>query len=352
MDLPVRLIESPPDEPVVVVDGLLDVPGLQLSHWPGNATPPALRHDLSTGAALAFAALPEDDRRQLAAGARAIVNNHYDTDGTCALFAVRHPEVALAHADALLAAASAGDMFRWPDDDALALDAIVAGMVDPARSPLAARFEGLGDLERRQLATDHLLEVLPALLGGEREAYRGLWAPVLEAARADRADLEACARDELVHLDWTVWTAPAGLRSSRAGAPARFDPGRHALFGTSEVDRALAIGPAEDGTSYRLLVNTVSWFDLVTRSAPPRPDLGRLAARLNELEGSGPADAAAWRSQDTRSPSPELWFGAADHGLFQEHAGEALAASRLEPALVRREVAEALRVALLVELEG
>ena len=58
MDLPVRIVDGPPAEPVITVDGAIGAPGLNLSHWPGNTTPKELRHDLSTGSALASVSPP------------------------------------------------------------------------------------------------------------------------------------------------------------------------------------------------------------------------------------------------------------------------------------------------------
>ena len=70
------------------VDGAWGAPGLNLSHWPGNTTPADLEHDLSTGIALRFGRLDESDRAERAAGCVALCNNHFDTDGMCALFAL------------------------------------------------------------------------------------------------------------------------------------------------------------------------------------------------------------------------------------------------------------------------
>jgi tetratricopeptide (TPR) repeat protein len=92
VDLPLRIVGSKLEEPAISVDGAWGQPGLNLSHWPGNATPASLRHDLSTGIALALRAAPADERARLAAGCRSIANNHFDTDGCCAMFAVRRPE--------------------------------------------------------------------------------------------------------------------------------------------------------------------------------------------------------------------------------------------------------------------
>jgi len=344
VDLPVRLVTRVPPQPVVLVDGSGSAAGLELSHWPGNRTPSALRHDLSTGCALAFARLEPAERERLALGATAIVNNHYDTDGTCALFAVRHPRRALERGAALLGAARAGDFFQWPDDRSLCIDALVAGLADPQRSPLPSVREAADDLQRHQAATDHLLEHLPALLDGELGPYRELWEEPLQAARCDRDDLARCSRDDLAHLDWSVWTAAAGARSTRPGAPQGFDPGRHALFGSSGTDRVLVIGPSAAGATYRLVFITLAWFDLQTRAALPRPDLAALCARLGELEGAEPGAQLAWRHQPADSPSPELWFGLAGAELFAEHA-PLLRPSRLEPARVRREIAQALLAA-------
>ena len=342
LDLPVRIVDGPLTEEVIAVDGNVDAPGLQLSHWPGNRTPPELRHDLSTGSALAFAHSSPARRQELSANATAIVNNHFDTDGTCALFAVRHPRAAIPRAQALLDAAAAGDYFQLPSEQAFIVDAIVHATADTELSPIAGATGWGSERERHQAATDWLLERLPAILDGDTEELRPLWEAELEALRADVSDLRQCARDEIAHLDWTVWTAPRVLRSSRAGASDGFDPGRHAMFGTTSADRILVIGPAESGTSYRLLFSPLSWFDLVTREKAPRPDLEHLARRLNELEGSTPEELCAWRWQDATSPTPELWFGLAEHARFAEHA-PCLRPSCIDPRRMRREVADSLR---------
>lgn len=332
--------------PVISVDGASPFPGLELSHWPSNRTPASLRHPLSTGAALAFARLAPAERARLAAGARAVCNNHHDTDGACALFSVHRPGLALPRAERLLAAARAGDFFEVPDEDALAVDAIVGGLADPERSPLA--LGGKSDRERHQAATDHLMEHLPAILDGERAPYRALFESTVARAREDLAALDASRRDDLVHLAWTVFTQPAGSGQG---------PGRHALFQRSPADRVLVVAPASGGTRYRLVLSTRSWFDLAgfdwpSADARPRPDLARLARDLNRLEGleqPGTTDEAApaWRAEPADGAAPELWFGRGGLERFSEH-NALLEPSALEPGVVRRAVAEALRAALVL----
>jgi hypothetical protein len=308
----VRLVERAPPEPVLSVDGAFGARGLNLSHWPGHATPRELRHDLSTGACLRFARLAADDRARRLRGIEQVVNNHYDTDGTCALFAAARPDLALELEAELLDAAACGDFFRVPSERAFQVDALVSGLADDALSPLARELAGQGGGERHQRATDHLLERLPAILRGDLAPYRALWEPALDDLRTDRAALSRAARAERAERDLVVWTAASG---------AAFDPGRHALFGSSEADRALVIGRRSAGTTWRLVVNTTSWFDLVTRARLRRPDLETLAARLNALAGTSPADEHAWRAQAPDDPAPELWFGRAEIERFAEQNG-------------------------------
>lgn len=332
MELPIRLVERASDELQVSVDGAWGQPGLNLSHWPGNATPRELARDLSTEIVLAFDRLPPARRAELAKGCRAITNNHYDTDGLCALFAARHPERALAVESALVDAARAGDFFALPDERAFQVDVVLSGLVDPDRSPWRARFKGTSDLERRTIVARDVVAVLDEILTSDLEPFAELWGAPLERLRLDRAALAAAARDDVQHLDLCVFTARGES----------FDPGRHALFGSTGADRVLAIGERRGGVTYRFLLGTRSWFDLPAPPPLARPELEPLAARLNALEGTPAGDPVAWRAQPTLSPSPELWFGRAQSALFAEHAPE-LESSRLPPPAVRREIVEALR---------
>jgi len=336
LKLPPRIALEVPREPAIFVDGtargLGARGGLELSHWPGHTTPLALRDDLSTGCALKFARLTSGNRRRLAGAATAIVNNHYDTDGCLAMFAVRHPDRALPLAARMLAAARAGDLYRAPDDDAFALDALINGLSDRERSPLRDDLRAADDAARWQLCVDHLMEALPALLAGDVKEYRDLWEPDLERYRQDRAVLAAADREDVPALDLSIWTA----------GTLDLMPGRHALFGTSARDRALTIESTGDGARVRLVVSTSSWFDLVTETRLPRPDLLPLAAHLNALEGTTDADAHAWRAQPLGNASPELWFGSAELPFFAEH-NEALFPTRLAPARVRAEILSTLR---------
>ena len=345
VNLPVRILTEAPSEPVLSVDGAFGAPGLNLSHWPGNETPSGLKRDLSTGIALAFAELSTDERERLTEGCTALVNNHFDTDGVLSMFAILHPDQALANAPRLLDAAAAGDLFRCPSEDAFVLDSILTAFGDPDRSPHGSELRGLADHERRQLATEHALAALPGILGGDLTPYESLVHGPLEALRGDQADLQLAAVDDLVHLDYVVRTAPMGAESSREPAPHCFDPGRHALWGAHLADRQLVLGPGESGTTCRFLIGTRSFFDMVTETAQPRPDLEALAQELNTVEGTNKADEVAWRFQSLKGASPELWFGLEGLPDYVEHAGPWLAPSSINPTRIKSLVVDAVRAA-------
>ncbi len=340
MDLPLRIRSQPGTETVISVDGAFGAPGLNLSHWPGNTTPEALRHDLSTGSALLFAKLYPAERRRYAAGCRAICNNHVDTDGVCAMFAVAHPTLALQHEEQLLRAAAAGDFFRPVDESSRRLDAIITDCLDDERSPWRAETRGLDDDARHEYDVRAIVERLPGLLAGDVSEFDALWKPVVADWKADCSDLDALRCEYLREFDLVVWTASRDQASSRTHERSTlFDPSRQALFSKADADRQLVVAPTERGTIYRFLISTLSWFDQRGRPCLPRPDLERLAQRLNEAEGSG---TDAWHAHATQSPSPELWFGAPNLPAFPTHAGSHLRASQLDPEQVRALILDAL----------
>ena len=333
MNLPYRFQEEPGTEPVLSVDGYFGASGLNLSHWPGNETPEDLRHDLSTGSALLFARLDAAERERRAAGCVAVANNHSDTDGLCATYAVLHPADALRHEQALLDAAAAGDFFQVPNEQAFCIDHLVSCWREPTTSPIRARLSECPDeAAQRQLVIEDLLERLPNWLEGGYTEHEDLYGPALARLGRDRADLLAAARDDLVHFDLTIWT----------GSPTMdFAPGRHALYAETDADRVLLLDPTPEGTSCRFVINTTSWFDMVSRDLLERPDLEALRGRLEELERAAGGDSE-WHTHDATNAAPEMWCGAPNQPSFDEH-NELLAPSCLSPETLKHEIVEALR---------
>lgn len=302
-----------------------------LSHWPGNDTPAPLRHDLSTGIALRWAALPPARRERLVGPFSTVMNNHYDTDGALSAFALVRPDEALPRSEALLAAAATGDFATWQGEAALAIDLSVMGLLRGPDSPLAERLvDEMPDPERWELGYLWLLEHLPELLDDPfRLAAR--WREAFDRVVADVERVEAGEGVEVeTHdaLDLAVVTARRPLTAI----------GLHHAAGAHY--RVLLVHPR--GPRYRLVLRDESWFDVETIRAAPRVPLEPIAETLEALEGAR-GDGARWWATGIDIPVAELGFGEGP-GEDGFHAALDLArepASALEPATVVEVLAEA-----------
>ncbi|MCP5024615.1 MAG: hypothetical protein GY930_22980 [bacterium] len=334
MQLPLIYLEEPGPDPVVSVDGGFEGPGLNMSHWPGNRTPEELKHELSTGICLNFVRLPKERQEELSRGCKALVNNHYDTDGVLSLFVLAHPEVALAHADLLLEIAAAGDFFHLPSELAFCFDDLITLYVHAERSPMAAELKGLADLERYRVVTERIFTLLPGWLANGIDSESTTYGPALDQLQQDLTGLERAEVVPLIHFDLCVLRAGLGVHS---------EPGRHAIFHKATTDRVLWMAQDQDGVRARFLIGTRSWFEIPGAQIQPRPDLEQLATRLNGLEGCTPSDSSAWRYQPIDTASPELWFGAPDIPMFCSFPGDALHRSHLTPEVIQAAVCDAVR---------
>jgi hypothetical protein len=263
--------------PNVVVDGY-GTGGtiLTLSHWPGSATPPELRADLSTQ--IAFRAL---DAAAIPAEAEAVSNNHFDEDGLCGIFAVLHPAEALARRALIEDVASAGDFGVFRAREAVRIAFALTAYADDERSPLP--IAGLPYPRQTEVLYTELLGILPSLLDDPGSA-RALWEA--EDARLAR-DEDRVARgeitiEELPEADLAVVRAPGSVHE-------------YAINNATARKRVLLLDPPNYSLRYRY----ESWVVYVSEPVMPRVDLGPLAARRGER------DSVKWKagSNDDITPS-------------------------------------------------
>src|SRR5690242_8292586 len=120
----------------VVVDGKDCGLGLQLSHWPGNRTPVRYKSDLSVEIALRY--LADLDRGIACPYSDIVTNDHYDTDGLLAIWALLNGTESLGHAGALGAAAEAGDFYEFISPQAVQFDLTVRAFESMEKSPVVA----------------------------------------------------------------------------------------------------------------------------------------------------------------------------------------------------------------------
>ena len=97
--------------PNIIVDGYpADGTLITLSHWRGSGSPEELADDLSTQIAFRYL-----DRPDLKVDAELVSNNHFDEDGLAGIYAILHPDEALAHRERIIDVASAGDFGVFTD---------------------------------------------------------------------------------------------------------------------------------------------------------------------------------------------------------------------------------------------
>ncbi|MFN0207391.1 MAG: DUF6687 family protein [Planctomycetota bacterium] len=245
---------------------------LCLSHWPGNTTPPDLNHDLSTGSALAFARMGKEKRMQRFGPLETVANDHFDTDGLLAIFSCIHSEAALAREELLLASARAGDFWCFPSRRAAALDMAVSAMSDPERSAIGRELQKLDANERTARSFQYLLERFP----------RGI---------DDPWSLQIEIDDELSKCESDLYELRAGgahierfpeLDLTIVNTKKRFDS--RAVIEIAASDRILEMVDNGGGVFVNFQLTTRSWFDAPSKRALPRPNLAKLADRLQQIE--------------------------------------------------------------------
>jgi hypothetical protein len=300
--------------------------GPNLSHWPGNRTPPEWKADLSTGICLNFARAAAGDRERFLAGATVVLNDHYDTDGFLSLLAVLRPDVALSREELVLAAAATGDFGCLHTWRAFAVDRVVANLAAPA-SPVHAGFRALAGPAKSLARYSWLLEHAATVLD-HPEQFAPLWRDELACVTDE---LAAGRRGAVLRTGWRE-LGFAVLRTTRRVH-------RMTLNTLAGAFRVLHVESAADGVRYRYHDRTESWFELQTFQAPPRRDLRPLAEALSALEP--PHDGAQWCADPPGEPIPELYFGVPTAQEYGQLTRE-LRPSRLRDDDVERAVARHL----------
>lgn len=287
---------------VVVVDGKA-AQGLHLSHWGGNRTPREFYADTSTEMVLKFLVAPH--REEYLRGAARATNNHFDEDGLAGLWALLHPEEALARRQRLVAFATCGDFGVYTSDDAFRSVATVSAMHEPGRSPFARSIATARDyLHATEINYREMLPRFQAILD-EPERFERYWRDDWDAFMAS---VERFAKGQA-----TVEEDPA-LSLSIVRTNEKLDA--TALNTYAAGDRVLEI---VDGGPIHFHYKYYSWVE-VTRQPPPRVDLAPLCAELNEREVARP-----WSWDGVDRVVPSLSFEPAGENAVPHMGGEAAA---------------------------
>ena len=287
--------------PNIIVDGYpAGGTVLALSHWRGSGCPEELSDDLSTQIAFRYL-----DRPDMAVDADAVSNNHFDEDGLCGIFAVLHPEEALARRDKLVQVASAGDFDTFTDRDMARVAFALSAMMDEDRSLLGDAFFSRSYPKVSAGLYEELLVRLPEMVDGP-ERFRSEW----EAEDAWLAQDEklvasgAITIEERPEIDLAIVTLPG------EPSPLALDDevnllGLHtsAVHNRTRLHRILAIR----GSRYQLRYRYETWVKYVSAPTMPRVDLAPLAEELSPLE-----DGGKWTFEGVENITPSLRLEGAD----------------------------------------
>jgi hypothetical protein len=312
-------------QPTIVVDSVGLGAALTLAHWRGAPTPDALHDDTSAGSVLQALHQPEMPGLE----AQAVTANHFDVDGFVGVWALLHPELALAHEELLRLVATLGD-FReidWPHplaDHALKLVCWLnaeekARFYEPFGAPARRRREDEASAEKFAWFLPRFAAVLL-----NPELGRAAWAPEYERVQQARALMQGAETQLHRYPD-------IGLVVIRTPEPQPY----YALFGpTAGADIVLSL---YDGGRYELEYKYTTWIDLESRPTLPRLALAPLAARLSELEDS----SRSWQADGITDTGPLLRLAGRKLSKAERYAdpdGRPIYASSLAPEVVEQEV--------------
>lgn len=309
----------------IIVDGNACGAGLQLSHWPRNTTPAQYKADLSLEIVLKF--LRSSDPSMRLSDYELVTNDHYDTDGLLALWAVLNPTQSLDHAPGLRAAALAGDFYEFTSPEAVQFDIIVRAFESSKSSPIAAQIAGAAAAQGRQIATEAVLSEMPGLLY-EPHRYRYLW------EEEYRKLLELTAKVKNGAVEVREW--PADYLSV---VSSKFPLDHFIRNMVTQGHRILEAVKQHDGLTYELYYREYLWYDIVDRPRTPKHVLFHLAEKLNEMES--PDTCGSW---GVTQWSPALRFVASGPRAARKvKYDEPLGYSSLSVATVERIIGEELQ---------
>jgi hypothetical protein len=292
--------------PNVVIDGSPNAGTvLCLSHWPGiPCLHPPLAADLSAQMAFRYV----DAGMDLHGDADVVTNNHFDQDGLVGLYALLHPDQAMAHRELLEDVAAAGDFGTYRFRTAARISAALSvGAQLQSGDPFMLGFE-------------HLPRMLEDV-----DAYRDLWADEDERlSMSERAidDGRVSVVDD-PQLDLAVVivdrAVPRTWGSRFTGQ--RFD-GLHPMAVNNATDMSTIA--LLHGRRFQLTHRYETWVQYQSRHRRPRVALLPLARALTDM------DTVRWRADAVGALTPTLSHdgeSSLDPDTFVDRAREYLATS-------------------------
>lgn len=270
-------------KPKISVDGIVPF-SLHFSHFKGNKTPPKYKADTGTEIAMKVAADSGFDRERVPI----CTNNHYDTDGVLAVWAMCIPEDALLSKDIAIKAAESGDFNHYSSDEAFKIDAAIEAFRHSPDSPFAATIAGLDAAAADGYVYQKLSHMFPDLWQ-DLDRHKPLWEkPLAEVHKSFDAFK---SKQFSVKEHWDEWLSVVeGPFAPHPTAVDRFCQGRVFLIAHP--------GPGGKGPTYDVHYAYWSWADTVVREKVEWVDFAPLAEKLNGEDKGNGKWLTKWPGQD------------------------------------------------------
>jgi hypothetical protein len=273
-------------KPKLSVDGIVPM-SVHFSHFKGNKTPPRYKADTGTEIALKVAEDSSFDRNRVPI----CTNNHYDTDGVLAVWAMCFPEDAMLSKDIAIKAAECGDFNHHTTDEAFKINAAVEGYRNSPNSPYASTIAGLDANAADGYVYQKLSHMFPDLWQ-DLEKHKVLWASALDEVNKsfDAFRNKAFSVKEY----WDEWLSVAeGPFEPQPVAVDRFCQGRVFLLASAS--------PHKKGNEYAVDYAYYSWADTVQREKVDWVEMASLAEKLNQMDKGDGKWLTAWKGQGKTS---------------------------------------------------
>jgi len=268
----------------ISVDGLAPK-SFHLSHWVGNKTPEALKADTATEVVFRYLAHPH--RRDFFPEVRIVTNNHFDTDGLLAVWALLNFRKPQPSSGRFIAAAEAGDFASFSSEEGLQVNFLIQALCQSRESPFwndLASYRG----PREAGCYKMLLPIVPNLFW-KKASYQSLWEPPFKRLLHSMSLFEK----GLVGLEEYEAEGLSVVVSDQKQMPQAIDHYCQGNLFLLVEDRQKALG----GFAYELLYRRYAWAETVTRPRIPQLPMEPLAEKLNARDESR---GGIWKTADYR----------------------------------------------------
>ncbi len=289
-DATFRSADAIGDIPHICVDGRTSASAvLELSHWPGCATPHAFAATTATEIVCRYL-----DAGPLGDEVDACANNHFDLDGLLGAWALLFAPGPGPVRDMAIAVATIGDFGVWSDSAAVKSAFALTFLAEPATSPLAeVRAPGSHTVDLCGRLYGALVPRVTKVLS-DPDRFSAFWEPGWRSLDAERARIDAgdVTFTDLEQYALSVVRTPQALS-------------RMALTPYTDQMRVMTI--TED-RHVRVTQRYETWVAFSATAQIPRVDLSACADALNARD-HGPG---RWHFDGLAQSTPRLGYWAPD----------------------------------------